>query len=98
MACLLARTGDRSLGSNVSESLCFISAFSRRQRGAQHKSASDVQSHFLVRGFRGNGHAYVSIHAYAPDDSMCFDNGGKFGEGGCKIDLELECRRLVSAS
>ena len=96
-ACLLARTGDRSLGSNVSESLYFISAFSHRQRGT-HTSTSDMQSHFLVWGFRRNGHAYVSIHAYAPDDSICFDNRGKFGEGRCKIDLELECQPLVSTS
>ena len=24
----------------------------------------------------------VRFHAYAPDDSVCFDNGGQFKEGG----------------
>lgn len=57
-----------------------------------------MKKHFLVRGFRENGHAYASIHAYAPDDSVCFDNGGLFKEGGYTMNLELECRPLVSTS
>ena len=79
----------------------FLSDFSCRpdhDRGAQHTSESDSRKHFLVRGFRGNGHAYASIHAYAPDDSNIFYNGGKYEEGGCKIYFELECRPLVSGS
>ena len=67
-----------------------------RCRGTKHTS-DDKKNHFLVRGFHMNGHAYISVHAYAPDDSVCFDNGGKFKEGGCKMDLELECRPLVRA-
>ena len=71
--------------------------FSCWHRGAPHTS-DDERKHFLVRGFRADGHAYVSFHAYAPDDSVFFDNGGQFKEGERKLDLELECRPLVRAS
>ena len=93
------RTHVGSLGGYVSIlgcSIFFSPSFSYGCRGGHHRSDADDRSHFLVHGFGDNGHAYASIHAYSPNESALFDNGGRFREGGDTIDLEIECRPLAN--
>ena len=75
--------------------LSFI--FSYVLRGGHHSGNTDKKDHFLIRGFGANGHAYETIHMYLLEDSAFFDNGGQFSEGRKTVDLETECRPLVSA-
>ena len=71
---------------------------SKRDWTGRHSSRSDLQNHFLVRGFGPDGHARHTIHAHSLQKSKDFANGGKkfgVGQGSNTLDLEAKCEVLV---
>jgi hypothetical protein len=56
--------------------------------GGLHRSQADQREHFLIRGFRDDGHAYHSAHCYSPGESEVYSNGGrKYKEGKHLMDF-----------
>ena len=82
------------MGTDVSDIRSRFSWALTGDRGGYHTSR-DPRAHYLVRGFRADGHAYKSFHLYSVDDRKYYNkSGGKFRKGKRTLHLALECENL----
>lgn len=64
-------------------------------RTGYHRSRSEAQLHYTVRGFDHNGFAHKTIHVFSNRHSVVFPNGGKVWKSGCRaIRFQAECEVL----
>ena len=64
-------------------------------RTGYHKSQSEPQFHYTVRGFGKDGFAVKTIHVYSVTRSKVFRNGGTVWKlGGRRLDFQKECENL----
>jgi hypothetical protein len=63
-------------------------------RAGCHKNRPTERPHYTVRGFKTNGFAYRTIHAFSRDHLTTFLNGGVWKEDGRHLDVEQDCEPL----
>lgn len=64
-------------------------------RGGYHRNKQTKRRHYTFRGFKSDGFAYSTIHAFSSKYSAVFSNGGNvWKEGGRRLDVEQDCELL----
>lgn len=64
-------------------------------RGGFHSNPRTKRRHYTIRGFKSDGFAYRTIHAFSRERSDVFSNGGKVWKRGRRcLDVNQDCEGL----